>query len=121
VIYYAHSIAIYNTPQEDRDMELFKSLGLKVYNPNNPCDAEAYRRVGMGHFDNLLREAIPLGKFIGLAFRANIDGSINAGIAREVETARELGAPIIELPSNISRRTLDVETTRGILREQGVR
>lgn len=35
-VYYAHCIAIYSTPQENRDIETLESLGFKVVNPNSP-------------------------------------------------------------------------------------
>lgn len=37
--YYAHCTAIYNTPQEQRDVETLLALGMGVLNPNCPeCD-----------------------------------------------------------------------------------
>lgn len=43
-IYYAHCIAIYNTPQEERDLEKIKKLftAAEIYNPNNE-EAQAPR------------------------------------------------------------------------------
>ena len=33
-VYYAHPMAIYGTPQEDRDIETLENLGFTVVNPN---------------------------------------------------------------------------------------
>lgn len=35
-VYYAHSLHLYNTPQEKRDIELLEKLGFEVLNPNQP-------------------------------------------------------------------------------------
>jgi hypothetical protein len=35
-VYYAHCIAIYSTPQEDRDVFTLESMGFEVINPNSP-------------------------------------------------------------------------------------
>jgi hypothetical protein len=113
--YYAHSIALYGTKQETRDVETLTRLGFVVVNPNCPaCDA-GYKADGMAYFDRLIAECDLV------AFRANPDGSINAGVAYEIKCAEDKGLPIIELPSNILRRELSVEETRQLLREGGAR
>lgn len=117
MIYYAHSIVLYNTLQEERDIQLLERLGFEVYSPNNEEDAEGYKIFGMGHFRTLIQDH----KIKSLAFRANTDGTINAGIAKEIGFARECGKSVIELPSGITRRTLNVEETREVLLEQGAR
>lgn len=114
-IYYAHSIALYNTPQEARDFVALQALGFDVVNPNNPVSASCYEAEGMSYFKTVIRETA------ALAFRANADGTINAGIAQEIEWARELLRPVIELPSAINRRTLTVSQSRDYLRDEGAR
>jgi len=115
IIYYAHSIALYDTPQEARDVALLGDLGFEVYNPNNEKDAAGYKTFGMKHFQDIVQNCM------ALAFRANPDGSINTGVAEEIELARNSHQLVIELPSGVSRRKLTVQQTRELLREQGVR
>ena len=114
VAYYAHPLSTYNTAQEARDIEIIKALGVDVLNPNGPEHNEGYLREGMPSFVNLIRARCHL-----LCFRAFPDGSIPAGIAKEIE-AMDFG-PVIELPSAINRRTLSVQATRAFLREGGFR
>lgn len=114
-IYYAHCIAIYNTNQEQRDLETLRQLGFEPVNPNEPAHEDGYNHCGMDYFL----------KFVGLCdavvFRAMPDGSIPAGVAKEVGWFIKAGKPVIELPSCITRRALGVESTREALRECGYR
>jgi hypothetical protein len=149
-IYYAHCIAIYSTPQEDRDVAMLEEMGFEVINPNNPqmqerCD-ELKQRFKDGHLDGffdahrgqqprltqfrdageaimelIFKPLISPAKIDALAFRALPDGRIPAGVYLEVQCAREKLLPVIELPANLSGRQLSVESTREYLREIGVR
>ena len=56
-----------------------------------------------------------------LFFRALPDGRIPAGVAREIGFARELGLPVLELPSGVISRTMNVAETKEYLRESGQR
>jgi hypothetical protein len=116
-IYYAHAITLYGTVQEERDISTLESLGFMVENPNHPFHDEGYRREGkdMDYFLRLI------DRCEGLAFRALFDGSITSGCVLEIEHARKLGMPIIELPSNVYRRGLSKEQTLEFLRESGQR
>lgn len=114
-LYYAHAITLYNTPQEVRDMAVFNTLGFNVINPNAPEHDAGYHAEGMDYFRRVVNDAD------GLAFRALPDGSIPAGIAKEIEFCREAGKPVIELPSGIQRRVLTVEQTREYITEVGAR
>jgi hypothetical protein len=116
VAYYAHPISIYNTPQERRDIELIESLGFVVLNPNAPEHEAGYQREGMIYFENLLRQQAQT-----LFFRSFPDGSIPAGVAKEIAVVVEMNRPVIELPTAIGRRTLSVEETREFLRQSGFR
>ena len=113
--YYAHCTAIYNTPQEARDLETLKALGFDVYNPNCPECAEGYKAKGMSFFEGLVKG------FPVVAFRALPDGRIPAGVANEVRWAADAKAILIELPSGIVKRSIGVDETREYLREVGQR
>ena len=106
IFYYAHPVSSYGTKQESRDLQLIASLGLSVYNPNNPEDDAGYRKDGMSHFAMIVK------KCDGVVFRAFPDGKIPAGVAFEISLARESGKPVIELPTAIIERGLNPEETR---------
>lgn len=112
-IYYAHPISIYNTPQERRDVAALEAMGFDIVNPNSVANEAAYRINGMAHFESLVTSCALL------AFRAFPDGSIPAGVAKEIVMAGS--RPIIELPSSVSKRTLSVDQTRQFLAESGTR
>lgn len=132
--YYAHCMSLYNTPQEQRDVETLRGLGLEVVNPNDPeIEARArsmkdgYAESPSGQYSDgsayVMYELFkPLAqKHDVLAFRSLPDGTIPAGVAKEIQWAIEAGKTIIELPSGLSRRTLSLEATREYLREVGQR
>ena len=103
LIYYAHPISLFNTPQEDRDLALLEQLG-EVRNPNTPKDDEGYQEDGMEYFRGVVQSCDML------AFRVFPDGSIPAGVAKEIDYFGE--GPIIELPAATQERTLSVDVTR---------
>lgn len=123
-VYYAHCMAIYGTVQEDRDVLTLEQLGFDVVNPNTRATDKQCRLVKEARGSKAVMDEIfqPMVKGCSaLAFRALPDGSIPAGVAKEIEWAIELGLPVFELPSGIVRRTLDVDVTREYLREIGQR
>lgn len=114
-IYYAHSISLYNTPQEERDVLALRMLGFSVLNPNAPQHDAGYKAQGMAYFDTLLDECD------GLAFRAHPGGAIPAGVAKEISFMKLRGKPIFELPTFVGRQLLSVDDTRDFLKEIGHR
>ena len=115
VVYYAHCLAIFNTPQEERDITLLERLGYSVFNPNCKYCADGYKAFGMEFFDGLVKECDVF------AFRALPDGRIPAGVAKEIEFARKYDKPVIELPSGVVRREMNALQTREYLSESGQR
>jgi hypothetical protein len=145
-VYYAHCMAIYGTPQEDRDIETLEDLGFEVVNPNQPAVRDAcavirqqtdeqnaaqeqtYGRYGYAYAKLDASEQIMTGLFKplvqscdALAFRALPDGGIPAGVAKEVQWALDFGYPVVELPSNMTRRGMSIVETREYLAEIGQR
>lgn len=108
-VYYAHSMAIYGSEQEGRDVDLLTRLGFSVVNPGlcGSSDMEFYLQM--------------VARCDVLAFRANPDGRIPAGVFKEVQQAQRLGFPVFELPSNLLSREMSVDQTREHLREAGQR
>jgi hypothetical protein len=115
IAYYAHPMTIYGTNQENRDIALMYSLGWDVENPNKPEHQEGYKREGMDYFLAMIE------KCHVLAFRAFPSGEIPAGVKKEIDHAINLSKPVIELPTGIIRRALDVDETREVIRESGAR
>lgn len=120
--YYAHCMAIYGTIQEARDIELLERLGFAVLNPNClETQVEVQRRKAandpnyMDYFRTLVEQCG------ALAFRALPDGSVPAGVAKEIVYAQAANIPVFELPSAVRRRTLSVDETRDYLTEIGER
>lgn len=115
LVYYAHCKAIYNTPQEQRDVETLKALGFEVLNPNEPKHWPNWEEKGMEYADFLV------GSSEALVFRSLPGGDIPAGIWYEINIAKKLGLPIFELPGFSFRPVLSVEHTRCYLEEIGQR
>lgn len=105
--YYAHPLSLYNTAQEKRDLALLATLGLEVFNPNSfECDA-GYKAAaaasptgnGMGFFTEIIKGCDLV------IFRGFQDGSIPAGVAKEIKDAQSQGKIALEFPTAIARRT----------------
>jgi hypothetical protein len=132
-IYYAHSMHLYGTLQEKRDIELLESLGFEVVNPN--CEeivmqVEAIRDIyeksgatkdatSTAIMEYFYEEVIP--DCDALAYRSFIDFKIGAGVYGEILIAKSLNKPIIELPTLITSRSLTVAETRQYLMLHGNR
>jgi hypothetical protein len=114
-IYYARPISLYNTKQDERDIQLLETMGFEVNNPNKAELVERYKTEGMEVYLQLARESDIV------AFRAFQDGTIGAGVYKEIVAAIEAGKPVIELPTITSKRVLSVEDTRSYLSLIGYR
>jgi len=118
LVYYAHCKAIYNTPQEERDIRLLEKLGFIVLNPNQSVHQENcidYPDGEMAYFGNLVLRCDLV------AFRALPDGRIPSGVYWELDVAITNGRTIIELPSGIKSREMNLRQTREYLVECGQR
>jgi L-asparaginase/Glu-tRNA(Gln) amidotransferase subunit D len=115
--YYARPISIDDTPQAARDMALILAMGFEPYpiGEEKAAVLEEYRKIGMDAFRPYVESSV------ALIFRAFPDGSIGAGVAKEIAWALEKGIPVVEFPRQIERRTLDVNGTRAMLAELGQR
>lgn len=115
-IYYAHFVGIYNTLQEQRDLDLIHTLfpNQQIINPNNKLADLNYKKDGMSYFERVISECDIL------IFRGCVNGKISSGVWKEINRAKELNIPIIEIPSFIDRE-MNVENTREMLKEMGVR
>ncbi len=113
--YYAHPMSLYDTPQEERDLEMIQQLGLLPVNPNRPYADEGYKTLGMDYFTQLVKSCEVL------VFHAFPCGKIPAGVVKEISVAMNMGIPVLELPSGVIERALSIEATRQRLLESGQR
>lgn len=122
-VYYAHSLHLYNTPQEERDYLLLEDLGFSVINPNSfeiQQGIEEYKKEHgeencMDFFRSLMDECDCL------AFRAHIDGRIPSGVGYEIKYMRLAGKHVFELPTLTNNKFMEVEETRQYLQYNGQR
>lgn len=126
MIYYAHCMAIYNKPQEKEDIEILKKIGFDVLNPNSPLHSNKVNFIrgngGSGaDVMEYFKSIVESDEIDALAFRALPDGSIPAGVAKEIDVAMQCGKPVIELPYHESRKKLTVQETRTYLKKVGQR
>lgn len=124
-VYYAHSMGIYNTKQEERDIELLEELGFEVINPNCMETSNKFKKLLEKDFPYEKAFELVFGSLVFqsdlLAFRAQLDGFVGAGVAAEIEFAQSHNKPVIELPSALYKRIATPDQTRAYLKEVGQR
>ena len=122
-VYYAHSVALYNTPQEERDIATLEKLNLEVFNPNQQKLQDEFNEQKQHDYVLAFEQVFlhSIQECDVFAFRALPDGRIPGGVAKELVYAQEQGKTIIELPVNIIRRSMEVDETREFLEEIGQR
>ena len=122
--YYARCQSVDGTPQAERDAALIERLGYKAFplgDDKKPIVADYLARKSRGE-DNPMEAFRPAVEGCeAFFFRALPDGSIPAGVARELAWAQAAGIPVLELPNAILRRRLSVELTREYLQNVGQR
>jgi hypothetical protein len=83
-IYFAHPITDYGSPRQAEAIA-FLSLTWQVVNPDTPEHQAGYAAEGMAYFEALA------GSCDLLAFMRFPDGSIGAGVGKEIEAAQKAG------------------------------
>ena len=116
-IYFAHPITDYGTQRQARAVAYLESQW-EVVNPDKPEHQEGYKAEGMAYFERLAAGCDLL------AFMRFPDGSIGAGVGKEIEAAKLAGVrwileyfdgqiyPVYGDPTPI----LSVEATRATIR-----
>lgn len=110
--YYARPMSIYGTNQETRDKITVGHMGCEVLAFPDQATIEKY---GMEAFKPVVEQADVL------FFRAFPDGSISAGVGKEIAWAQSSGIPVFELPRMLKQRTLSIDDTVEYLKELGQR
>ena len=99
MIYYAHSMRIYNTFREQQELTLLQKYfgeDVSIYNPN--CAAVQQSATPMLTCFNTIRNGI-----VGLAFSHSFQ-RISSGVYAEIRLAQKLGLPIYKIDrENISK------------------
>ncbi len=72
-VFYAHAKVLYNTQQEQDDLNTL-SKHFSVVNPNTQYNQSMYKQRGMVWSKTLMSDVD------AVVYRANVDGSIGAGI-----------------------------------------
>jgi hypothetical protein len=90
--YFAHPVTMYDTPVERALEQRFRQQlpGAAVENPNQPHHSEAYKTGGMDYFVRVCDEQD------GVFFAPFSEGSLGAGVYKEVESFLRRGAPAFQ-------------------------
>lgn len=125
-VYYAHSIHLYNTLQEKRDIELLESMEFEVLNPNGKIIQRQYEKFkkhpgGLYIVDPMAYFKELVDRCDVTAFRSHVDLKIPSGVMYEVDYAVKIGKPVFELPTLTQSRRLTVDETREYLKYNGQR
>lgn len=115
-IYYAHPISLYDSEQEQKDINTIERLFpyCTIFNPNNTTSETMYKQQGMQYFKDVV------SKCDLLIFRALPFGYITAGVWTEINCAKSNRVPVLELPSLFGRE-MNVNDTKLFLEEIGYR
>ena len=119
-IYYAHNMLQYGSNIEAQDIGTLEILGFEIINPNHPDNEAAYfnrKKEAPGTEFTVFTDLVKGCE--GIAFRS-IMGRISAGVGKEIRFAKELGLPIIEMPTITTDRFLTVEETIEYCRPLGI-
>lgn len=121
LIYFARPVSQYDTPQDNRDRKTLQDMGFEILDPKGTKMQNKYEQVKKEGRDPMEVFEEEVQKCHALAFRSFYDHTIGAGVYTEVDTAKEMGIPIIELPQMIGERKLTTDETRERLRLIGTR
>ena len=92
-LYLAHPVTLYGTPAKTALVQGLTACGWDVVDPEGPEHGAAYRERGMSYFTDMVATCDALGY---LPFE---DGSVGAGVAREILEALVRGLPVYYLMS----------------------
>lgn len=122
-VYYAHSMVLYGTPLEKRDIKMLESMGFEVVNPSSKVIQERFAKWTEDFPDmspmTFFKDQVK--KCDAVVFRPHADGAIPAGVYEEIDIAKLHGMPVLEVPSGIHKRALSVAETREWLEQVGQR
>jgi len=107
-IYFLHPENLYNTPQEERDLNLIKYLwpDASIYNPNSKKDEQKYKEYGIEWFLDRIADCQLI------IFRRFIDGKIGVTDLIKIKYGTvDCAIPILELPIILESQQLSINDT----------
>ena len=122
-VYYAHSQSEYKTPKADKVVRGLRLLGLDVVNPSDGLHVDTVVQM----YDDGCSSDQVMQYFLDIVDTCDvlvfsrvhgcIDGSITAGVAREIQHAIQSGKLALEVADSMDvlARTLSVGETRRLL------
>ena len=113
--YFARPVNFYDSAQDYADRKIIQQLGLEICDPSGAEHDHNYKRLGMNYFLSMI-EGCDL-----VILRATESGKITAGVAKEINFAKSIGLPVLEIPNLSNGRVMSVDETRKYLKEKGLR
>lgn len=89
-IYTAMPVSYYGGAKEAALFNFLRSEGFEVRSPNTPADQDGYKQNGMAHFEGVVRQCD------ALCFFRFADGSVGAGVAKEIAAALDADVPVYD-------------------------
>lgn len=86
--YLAHPVSCYGTKEQAEAIESLEQAGFRVVNPDSSEHQDGYRARGMEYFTDLVATCQ------ALAFLRFPNGSIGAGVGKEIDAAKAAGIPV---------------------------
>ena len=115
-IYFAHPINTYGTEGEATIVNALESTGYKVVNPNSEQCKSRISGFRAEYNDKAISSPVVMGYFVGIcdgcdgsAFLAFEDGKIGAGVAKEIKSFFDRGAPVFEVALGKDGETVRME------------
>jgi hypothetical protein len=116
-IYFAHPITDYGGPRQSTAIGMLERYGHVVENPDQPHHQVGYKLGGMDYFMRIVEGCD------ALAYLRFPDGSIGAGVGKEILAAQLAGIQVYDIgygeltPDDDPRPVLTVEETRALIAE----
>ena len=114
-VYFARPMSQYHSESDQSDIREIELLGFRVADITNLTTQTAVEYGGMSVFEPIVKSSE------ALFFRPFPNDKIGAGVAKEINWARESGIPVFELAGSMDKRTMDVKQTRAMLKKLGQR
>lgn len=116
-IYFAHPVTDYGGPRQAAAIVMLERSGYVVENPDQPNHQAGYKLGGMDYFMRIVEGCD------ALAYLRFPDGSIGAGVGKEILAAQLAGIPVYDIgygeltPDDDPAPVLSVDETRALLAE----
>ena len=119
VIYYAHCMIDYHTNKSTKHKEALMRMGFDIVDPSNDIyQTKVEEMISEGKtskeiMDYFLEVVVSCHH---LAFSLTDEGKVSAGAWKEIQTMKEKGGTIIQMPNLDNLDVMSVEETRAYLR-----